>query len=82
MCLAVPARIIAIEPQHEMARVTLGEIQKEVSLALIDGAQVGNYVLVHVGYALSVLSEEEAAHTLALMSEAGLIGEETTSATS
>lgn len=75
MCLAIPTRIIAIDPQYEVATVTLGEIRKEISLALIDGAKVGDYVLVHVGYALGILSEEEATQTLALMAEVGLIGE-------
>lgn len=76
MCLAVPARIIAVDARHEMATVALGEVHKEVSLALVDDARVGDYVLVHVGYALNTLSEDEAAHTLALMAEAGLLGEE------
>jgi hydrogenase expression/formation protein HypC len=73
MCLAVPARIVAIDAPNEMGTVTLGGVRKEVSLALVDGAQVGDYVLVHVGYALNTLSEEEAARTLALMAEAGLL---------
>ncbi len=76
MCLAVPARILTVDAAHEMATVTLGDVRKEVSLALVDEARVGDYVLVHVGYALNTLSEEEAAHTLALMAEAGLLAEE------
>lgn len=72
MCLAIPARIVAVDAETDMATVTLGEVRKEVSLALVDGARVGDYVLVHVGYALNTLSEEEAQHTLALMAEAGL----------
>lgn len=72
MCLAIPARIVAIDAATAMATVTLGTIRKEVSLALVEQARVDDYVLIHVGYALNTLSEEEAQRTLALMAEAGL----------
>ncbi len=72
MCLAIPARIISIDAATGMATVTLGTIRKEVSLALVEQARVDDYVLIHVGYALNTLSEEEAQRTLALMAEAGL----------
>ena len=52
-----------------MARVELGGVLKEVSLALVEGVQPGDYVIVHVGYALSRLDPEEAARTLALFAE-------------
>lgn len=73
MCLAIPAQIVSIDPDGQSARVSLGGVTKEISLALVDGVAVGDYVLVHVGYALNRLSEEEAARTLALISEAGLL---------
>jgi hydrogenase expression/formation protein HypC len=73
MCLAIPAQIASIDPDGQSARVSLGGVTKEISLALVDGVAVGDYVLVHVGYALNRLSEEEAARTLALISEAGLL---------
>lgn len=76
MCLAVPARIVTLDPTTEMATVALGEVRKEISLALVDDARVGDYVLVHVGYALNKLSEEEAERTLALMAELGLLAED------
>lgn len=76
MCLAIPARITEIAPDGDIARVALGAVSKEISLALIDSAAVGDYVLVHVGYALNRISEEEAARTLALMSEAGMLEDE------
>ncbi len=66
MCLAIPARIAAI--RGEMATVELGGVEREVSLALVD-AVVGDYVIVHVGIAISRLDEDEAARTLALFSE-------------
>lgn len=76
MCLAIPARILMIDEGTEMATVAVGDVQKEISLALVDDARVGDYVLVHVGYALSTLCEEEAQQTLALMEEAGLLAED------
>ena len=72
MCLALPARVMAIDPATGNATVALGEVHKEISLALVDDVQVGDYVLIHVGYALNKLSEEEAQKTLALFAEAGL----------
>ncbi|NEX20455.1 HypC/HybG/HupF family hydrogenase formation chaperone [Thiorhodococcus mannitoliphagus] len=73
MCLAIPARIIEIDPATDIAQVSLGGVRKEISLALVNDAQVGDYVLIHVGYALNKLSEEEAEQTLALIREMGLL---------
>ena len=73
MCLALPAKVVAIDERGEMATVALGTVTKEVSLALVDGVEMGDYLLIHVGYALNKVSEEEAARTLRLFSEAGLI---------
>jgi hydrogenase expression/formation protein HypC len=71
MCLAIPARILEIEPDGDTATVSLGGVRKPVSLALVGDAAVGDYVLVHVGYALNTISPDEAERTLALMQEAG-----------
>ncbi|MCZ4305648.1 HypC/HybG/HupF family hydrogenase formation chaperone [Zoogloeaceae bacterium G21618-S1] len=71
MCLAIPARIVE-KLEADAARVDLGGVRKEISLALVDGAEVGDYVIVHVGYALSKLDPDEAAKTLALFEESGL----------
>lgn len=66
MCLAVPAKIIAMDAeQNEMALVELDGLRKEVSLALVPEARVGDYVVVHVGFALSVLDCRDAEATLA-----------------
>ncbi|HJV25079.1 MAG TPA: HypC/HybG/HupF family hydrogenase formation chaperone [Aromatoleum sp.] len=73
MCLAIPARIVELLP-GDACRVDLGGVRKEVSLALVDGAELGDYVIVHVGYALSKLDADEAEKTLALFAEAGLTG--------
>ena len=72
MCLAIPARIIELLP-GDAARVDLGGVKKEISLALVDGARVGDYVIVHVGYALSLLNVDEAEQTLALFAAAGMV---------
>jgi hydrogenase expression/formation protein HypC len=67
MCLAIPARIVALHGEN-MATVEIGGIERDVSLALVD-ADVGDYVIVHVGIAISTLDEDEAVKTLALFAE-------------
>ena len=76
MCLALPAKIVAINDSGDTATVALGEVKKDISLALIEDPQIGEYVLIHVGYALNKISEEEAQKTLELFAQAGLIDEE------
>jgi len=71
MCLAIPAQILDLDPDAESAIVSLGGVRKPVSLALVDDAVVGDYVLVHVGYALNKISPEEAERTLALIQAIG-----------
>lgn len=71
MCLAIPARVVELM-ENEGARVDLGGVRKEISLALVDDVAVGDYVIVHVGYALSKLDPEEAEKTLALFAESGM----------
>jgi len=73
MCLALPARVVSIDEQTDMAVVALGEIKKEISLALVEDVQVDDFVLIHVGYALNKLNPEEAELTLAMFAEAGLV---------
>lgn len=72
MCLAIPAKVVAIA-EGDQAIVDLGGVRKDVSLALVEDVKVGDYVIVHVGYALTRLDPEEAEKTLALMAEAGLM---------
>lgn len=71
MCLAIPARVIELTG-GDGARVDFGGVRREISLALVDDVAVGDYVIVHVGYALSRLDAEEAERTLALFAEAGI----------
>ena len=65
MCLAIPARV-AERLEGDEALVDLGGVRKRISLALVPEAGVGDYVIVHAGYAISRLDSEEAANTLAL----------------
>lgn len=69
MCLAIPAKILRLRPDG-LAEAELEGVTKEVSLDLVPDAGVGDYVIVHVGYALSKLDPEEAERTLALFAEA------------
>ena len=71
MCLALPVRVVA-KPDDETAIVDLGGVQKSISLALVDGIEIGDYVILHVGYALARLDPEEAERTLALFAEGGV----------
>lgn len=65
MCLALPVKVIELGA-GDTAIVDLGGVRKEISLALLDDVNVGDYVILHVGYALSKLDPDEAAKTLAL----------------
>lgn len=75
MCLAIPARLVEIDALADTGVVALGEVRKQISLALVDDVSVGDYVLIHVGYALNKVSPDEAERTLALFGEAELVAE-------
>ena len=63
MCLSVPAKLVSItgeDPKNRTGKVSFGGILKDISLAYTPEVQVGSYVLVHVGFAISVIDEEEA----------------------
>jgi len=68
MCLAIPALVVELLP-HEQAVVNLGGIRKAISVALVEGVQVGDYVIVHVGHAIGTIDPEEAQRTLALFAD-------------
>jgi len=70
MCLAIPALVVELLP-GQLATIELGGVRREVSLALLDEVSAGDYVIVHAGYALTLLDPEEAKGTLALFAEAG-----------
>lgn len=67
MCLAVPARVLTIEGQE--AEVELSGVRRRISVALTPEVRIGNYVLIHTGFAISVLDEQEAQATLKLFQE-------------
>ena len=69
MCLAIPVRVVELTG-GDNAIVDLDGVRKEISLALVEGVAVGDYVILHVGYALTKLDPEEAARTLALFAAA------------
>ena len=73
MCLAIPAKVVSIDETTDMATVAVGEVKKQISLALVEDVSVGDFVLIHVGYALQRISPEEAERTLLLFAEAGLV---------
>ena len=70
MCLAIPAQVIELR-DGDNAVVDLAGVKKEISLSLVENVAVGDYVIVHVGYALNKLDPEEAEKTLALFAEMG-----------
>lgn len=73
MCLALPAKITSIDLNDDSAQVNIGGILKTISIALVGNVKIDDYVLVHVGFALNKISEEEANRTLRLFEEAGLV---------
>ena len=77
MCLAVPGRVIEVEGDGElrMGRVDFSGVQRQACLAYVPEAQVGDYVLVHVGFAISCIDEHAAHETLAALKEIGGLAE-------
>ncbi|HCV13116.1 MAG TPA: hydrogenase assembly protein HupF [Candidatus Accumulibacter sp.] len=70
MCLALPCRIVELLP-GEQAMVDVAGVGRQISLALVEEVAVGDYVIVHVGYALTRLDADEAQRTLVLFAELG-----------
>ncbi len=74
MCLAIPVLIKSIEDRE--AEVEIGGIARRISLELTPEAKVGDYAIVHTGYAINILDQQEAAETLRLLEEIATVGEE------
>lgn len=75
MCLAVPGKLLSLEQGTLITgRVAFGGIVKEVCMAYVPEAEVGDYVLVHVGFAISRIDEAEAERTLSYLAELGDLG--------
>ena len=75
MCLAIPTQITTID-DNQMATVVLGGVERQISLVMTPEAQVGDYVLVHTGYAITIMSQEEAEASLEAFAELAAIQEE------
>jgi len=74
MCLAVPGKIISIDesnPELKMAKVNFGGVSKDVCIQWLDDVNIGDYVLVHVGFALNKVDEKDAEETLRILREMG-----------
>lgn len=78
MCLGIPGKIIEIYQQDEllMGKVDFGGVKREACLAYVPEAKVGDYCVIHVGFAISLLDEEQAHADLALLNEVLLAGED------
>ncbi len=80
MCLAVPGQLMSVtgdDPLMRTGKVSFAGILKEVNLACVPEAKVGDYVIVHAGLAISILDEEEAARTLEYLTQIEALGEGT-----
>jgi hydrogenase expression/formation protein HypC len=77
MCLAIPGRVVETFDRKglRMAKVQFGGVMREVCVEYVPQAALGDYVLVHVGFALSVIDAEEAARTYELLEQLGQLGE-------
>jgi hydrogenase expression/formation protein HypC len=78
MCLGIPGKITDIYEKDtlKMGKLDFGGVAKEVCLAYVPDAQVGDYALIHVGFAISLMDEDEAIETLKLIREVAEFGEE------
>jgi hydrogenase expression/formation protein HypC len=79
MCLAIPGKIESIDNQLDeifrIGKVSFGEIRKDINLSMVPEAKIGDYVLVHVGVAISIVDEEEAKRTFDLLLQIGEVDE-------
>jgi hydrogenase expression/formation protein HypC len=78
MCLGIPGRVVAVRAEHgtRMATVDFGGVTKSVCLAYVPQVDVGDYTIVHAGFAITQLDEASALDTLKMMSELGMLEEE------
>lgn len=76
MCLAIPGKVISIDhsdPELRMAKVQFGEIVKDISVQWVKNVAVGDYIIAHIGTALSIIDEEDAKATLDALNEMGTL---------
>lgn len=72
MCLAIPGKIVEIvDAENHIAKVDVGGVRRNVNIGMLDETKVGDYVLIHVGFAMSKIDEHEAEETLRVLNEIG-----------
>lgn len=77
MCLAIPGRIVEItDAENSIAKVEVGGVRRGVNVGMLDDIKIGDYVLVHVGFAMSKIDEQQAEETLRILQELGAYQEE------
>lgn len=84
MCLGIPGKIVELYQQAglRMAKIDFGGVLREACVETLPDAKVGDYAIIHAGFALNLLDEQEALETLQLLREAGVLDEELTSPSS
>ncbi|KAF0107812.1 MAG: hydrogenase expression/formation protein HypC [Anaerolineaceae bacterium] len=82
MCLGIPAKVIELYEANgmKMAKVDFGGVVKEACMEYVPEVKIGDYTIVHVGFALSILDEKEAFETMELLKQIEALGEEGTAA--
>lgn len=77
MCLAIPGKIVEIvDEENRIAKVEIGGVRRGVNIGMLDDVVIGDYVLVHVGFAMSKIDEQQAEETLRTLQELGSYQEE------
>ncbi|MFN2453426.1 MAG: HypC/HybG/HupF family hydrogenase formation chaperone [Pyrinomonadaceae bacterium] len=72
MCLAIPGKIVEIvDVENQIAKVDVGGVKRNINIGMLDDTSIGDYVLIHVGFAMSKIDEREAEETLRLLQELG-----------
>jgi hydrogenase expression/formation protein HypC len=72
MCLAIPGKIIeVVDAENHIAKVDVGGVRRNINTGMLDDTKVGDYVLIHVGFAMSKIDEREAEETLRILKEIG-----------
>lgn len=72
MCLAIPGKIIEIvDAENQIAKVDVGGVRRNINTGMIDDTKVGDYVLIHVGFAMTKIDEQQAEETLRVLKEIG-----------
>ena len=72
MCLAIPGKIVEIvDEENQIAKVEVGGVRRNINTGLLDDTRIGDYVLIHVGFAMSKIDEHEAEETLRVLQEMG-----------